>query len=193
LLGEQYKTLYVPTPHPTFDYKQVYKVGDVFFWNDYVYTCQIATQILDHQAQLNIGVAISTPVANIFPNDTEKGVQYWGEGVLYDLEPDTLDSLSEGDARDQKLLQICVDITLYHLHCRIAPRNIPQLRIDRYMGLESDRISNNQRILYPTYSALGWLQSASIGNDITPEMPILQPESGKRTLWGGNVKSINTY
>jgi hypothetical protein len=88
---------------------------------------------------------------------------------------------------------ICIDIALYHLHARISPVNVPELRIHRYMGLAEDRAMKAGRVIYPTYSALGWLQAAADGTDITPELPKLQPAKGARIRYGGNPKLINSY
>lgn len=197
LLGNQYDIYFANQPQPLFDYSKFYRVNDIVFWNDKIYTCEVETPILDHQAKLNIGVQVNNPIQNIFPDDIIKGKQYWGEGVAYNVPINTLITDTNywtfGDNRDQKLLQICIDIALYHLHCRIAPRNIPELRVVRYMGEANDRINQKQRIIYPVYSALGWLQNVRNSEDITPEMNELQPKSGQRILGSSNSKNNNFY
>lgn len=197
LLGPQYTIYYSITPNPVFNYKTVYAVDDIIFWKDKVYTCKIATSILSHDALLQIGQAVDTPIVNIFPDDPKNGLQYWGIGVAYSVPATTAITNTTywtlGDARDQKLLMICIDIALYHAHSRISARNIPESRIIRYMGNPEDREVRGQRVLYPTYCALGWLQAAAIGHDITPELPMLQPAQGKRIRYGGNVKLVNSY
>ncbi len=197
LIGAQYDIYYAQYPQPVFNYKDIYAVGDQVFWKDKVYECKIPTGILDHQAVLNVGQAGTSITYNVFPDDAKQGAQYWGNGTAYLVPATTQISNATywtfGDNRDQKLLMTCIDIALYHLHTRISPRNIPELRTVRYMGEPADRETRGQRILYPTYSALGWLQAAAIGNDITPELPVIQPESGKRIRFGGNQKNQNTY
>lgn len=42
------------------------------------------------------------------------------------------DYWTEGDNRYALLVEICIDLTLHVLYSRINPRNIPELRIDRY-------------------------------------------------------------
>lgn len=37
-----------------------------------------------------------------------------------------------GDSRHQFLLGLCIDVALYHLFTTVVPRNIPQIRFDRY-------------------------------------------------------------
>jgi len=197
LVGDQYAIYYAKYTQDSFYYKAIYTVGNKVFWCDKIYTCRIATQILDHEALLQIGVSGTSKIVNIFPDDPVKGVQYWGAGTPFSIPASTEISNTDywifGDNRDQKLLQICIDIALYHAHCRISPRNIPDLRIRRYIGDANDREIRGQRILYPTYSALGWLQSAAIGNDITPSLPLLQPAQGGRIRFGGNQKNVNNY
>jgi hypothetical protein len=196
-LGNQYDIFNAIQPYLLFDYEKVYKKGDVVFWENKTYTAQLPTQIIDHQSALNLGVQLSSPIVNVFPDDTIKGIEYWGTGTNYFVPANTVITNSNywtaGDNRDQKLLQVCIDITLYHLHCRIAPRNIPELRVVRYMGEPADRINQKQRIIYPVYSALGWLQNVRNGEDITPEMGEIQPKTGNRILFGSNMKNTNSF
>lgn len=79
----------------------------------------------------------------------------------------------KGDSRSQQLVSAMLDISLYHIHSRIAPRNIPDLRVKRYDD------------------ARAWLQSANKG-DITPNLPLLQPNK-PRIRWGSVTKLNNTY
>ena len=198
LLGSQYDIFNAIQPQETFDYLQFYRIGDIVFWKDNIYTAKQETQVLDHQSKLNVGVQTPSDIINVFPCDPVSGKQYWGDGVTYSVPTSTLITNATywklGDNRDQKLLQVCVDIALYHAHCRISPRNIPDLRVIRYMGEAENRISvYNQPIKYPIYCALGWLQSVRYGQDITPSMPEIQPISGQRILAGSNVKNNNFY
>ena len=68
-----------------------------------------------------------------------------------------------------------VDIVLYHINSRVSPRNIPQIRMDRYDA------------------AISWLKNVAKGDDITADIPVKQPKQGSRNRYGGNVKNINTY
>ncbi len=81
---------------------------------------------------------------------------------------------TEGDNRSQQIITYMIDICLYHLHARIAPRNIPQLRIDRYRD------------------AIAWLEQVAKGN-LTANFPLLQPSQGSRTRWGSSPKLNNEY
>ena len=197
LIGDQYSIYYALAPNDIFDYQKIYTTGDEVFWNDKKYTCRIKTAILDHEAQLQINQSAQPQIVNIFPDDQVYGVQYWGTGTTYSVPANTLISntvyWTPGDNRDQKLLETCIKIALYHAHIRISPRNIPEMRVTNYMGEKDDRILANGRVIYPTYSALGWLQAAAAGIDIVPELPLIQPTQGARVRYGGNQKNINSY
>lgn len=80
-----------------------------------------------------------------------------------------------GQDRHQWLLSVCVDIMLYHLHSRIAPRQIPDLREDRYNA------------------AIDWLKAVSAGK-LSPNFPELDnnKEQGQ-TIYQGDKKRANRY
>lgn len=196
LLGKQYDVYYALLPYSEFLLSKVYEVGDNVYWNGNTYTCLIATPLLDHETGLQYRIESNIPYANVFPDDEKQGAIYWKNNGAYLIPADT-DINNEGfwsstDNRDSQLVQKFCEITLFHLHKRIAPRNIPQLRIDAYMGAEGDRSVVNGEIRYPVYSALGWLQACGRG-EITPNLPLLQPKQGQRIRWGGNVRNINSY
>lgn len=79
-----------------------------------------------------------------------------------------------GDNRSHSLVMYVVDITLYHLHARISPRNIPELRASRYDAAKK------------------WLEDAAHGI-ITPSLPQNQPQTGSRIQWGGKTPLESTY
>jgi phage gp36-like protein len=76
--------------------------------------------------------------------------------------------------RDPQLLQCILDIALYHLHTRISPRNIPELRETRYDN------------------AIMWLKMCATGQ-VTPKLTIISPAQGMRIRYGGNPKNTNQY
>jgi phage gp36-like protein len=82
--------------------------------------------------------------------------------------------LKVGTARDPQLLAYIIDIALYHLHSRIAPRNVPELRLTRYEN------------------AVAWLKMCAYG-DVTPKLEVITPAQGNRTRYGGNTKNTNQY
>lgn len=168
---------YAAYPEQPFDYGGLYNIGDKVFWKDKVYTAKVQTPLLDHDTGLQYRVIQNIPLANPAPDDPQNGLAYWGVGVAYSIPAAT--PLSDarwvlGDSRDQQMVLYLIDITLYHVHARIAPRNIPDLRVKRYDD------------------AINWLKMCAKG-DVTPELPLLQPAQGNRIRFGGGIKNINTY
>jgi phage gp36-like protein len=166
-------------PQPQFDYQSIYNIGDQVFWKDKTYTCLIATGFLSHADALEIGQITDSPILNIFPDDIINGPANWGPGTSYSVPANTALTnttyWTPGDNRDQMFVMILIDLTLYHVHSRIAPRNIPDLRVKRYD------------------EAIKWLKECARGKDITPDLPLLQPKSGSRIRFGGNVKNVTQY
>ena len=195
-IGTQFDLYYAALPFPQFNLYATYKKGDRVFWNNQIYTCQLPTVLINHETELQARVIQHTPSTNIFPDDPASGPVYWGTGTAYTVPANTPITntafWTAGDNRDQQMLQKVIDIALYHLHARIAPRNIPELRITRYLGQDKDRGMSVGGIIYPIYSALGWLQACARG-EVTPQLPLLQPKQGNRVRYGGNVKAINSY
>jgi hypothetical protein len=178
LLGAQYDLFHVTLPHAEFDYKSYYKVGDQVWWKNKVYTAAISSPILDHETALQYGNTATLPLQNVFPDDTIAGAQYWGTGTTYSVAAGTLPTnttkWTAGDNRNRLLVQKTVDICLYHLHSRMSPNNIPQLRMDRYAA------------------ATAWLEAVADGA-FTVNIPRLQPKSGSKIAFGGQVRRQNDY
>lgn len=83
----------------------------------------------------------------------------------------------QGNERNPLIVLYLIDIILYHLHARVSPRNISQLRVDRY----------NQ--------AIEWLKMASTGI-IQPDLPLKADTQGNaddRLKWGSNTKLNQRY
>jgi hypothetical protein len=162
-LGAQYDLFYTIYPSNPYDPKVLYAVDDVVFWKDKEYTCL-------HEVR---GVSPDTSY-------------YWGTGVAYEVAAGTLPTnetfWKSGDNRNQQILTYMIDITLYHLHCAIAPRNVPEHRKERYDG-------NDPR---QTGGAIGWLKRAARG-EVTAGLPLIIPESGNRIRHGGQPKQNNHY
>lgn len=185
IIGAQYAMYYVPMPYKPsttirmneFSYTATYAVGDYVYWKGKYYQCLIATSPISHEAALQIGNYQSLPYPNVFPDDPSQGAKYWGTGTAYSVSekyPTNEAFWTAGDNRNPQMVNYCIDICLYHLHSRISPRNIPELRINRYDD------------------AIAWLKKASKG-DITASLPLIQPRSGSRIRYGGPVKNINQY
>lgn len=175
LVNQIYNVKY---PAPIFQYNGLYNVGNLVFWKAKTYTCKIQTSTITHDVALQYRVQANLPLLNPAPDDGQSGLTYWGVGVPFIFQAGTLPTDFEhynvGDTRDQQMILYIIDIILYHIHSRIAPRNIPDLRVKRYDD------------------AIKWLRMAANG-DVTPALPKIQPHQGNRIRFGGNIKQINTY
>lgn len=77
-----------------------------------------------------------------------------------------------GAARNPLIVMYMIDIALYHLHSRVTPRMIPQIRIDRYD------------------SAIEWLKMVAKGT-ISPDLPKKADAEGETVIpsrFGSNDK-----
>ena len=178
LLGLQWTIFYALNPYPLFNLTTLYNVGDYVYWMGNIYQCLIQTPVLSHEDGIQYYQTNQIPYANIFPNDAVNGPTHWAFVSNYIIPAQTditnANIWSQADNRDQQMVMYFVDITLYHLHARIAPRNIPELRINRYDA------------------AIDWLKMCAKG-EITPNLPLLQPKQGGRIRWGSQVRNINSY
>jgi phage gp36-like protein len=176
-LGQQFDIFSVIAPYPEFDFSGYYSIGNQVFWKNKTYTCRVKTAVLDHDTALQYRVTENLPYPNVPPDDPLQGVSYWGEGVNYNVTgqlPTNTTYFTKSDNRDQQMVLYLCDIVLFHLHTRIAPRNIPELRIKRYE------------------SAIEWLRMCAEGS-VTPNLPLIKPKQGNRIRFGGNVRQINSY
>jgi hypothetical protein len=178
LIGKQGAIYYGKYPNPIFNIYSYYKKGSVVFWHNKNYTAIQESIIPGHASAIQYGTYKNIPPNNVFPDDPYEGANHWGAGVSYDIPAGTLladtNFWTEGDNRNQQMVMYFIDITLYHVHSRISPRNIPELRMNRYD------------------LALNWLRMAGKG-EITAGLPLIQPKQGGRIRFGGNVKQINSY
>ena len=178
LLGSQYQIFYVTLPQPLFNYLTIYLVTNPIFWRDYTYLCLQATAVLDAQLQYQQGQISNSNVKNVFPDDAVNGSAFWGSKTAFSVAAGTLPTdttkWTAGDNRDQELVMYFVDLTLFHAHTRIAPHNIPKIRVERYRD------------------AIDWLRMCAEGS-VTPELPILQPKQGGRIRFGGQPKAQNQW
>lgn len=80
------------------------------------------------------------------------------------------------DPRDAQLKIYLIDLTLYHIHSRINPRNVPEIRLNR------------------RDEAIKWLGLISDGK-ITVALPEVDTENaqGYNITFGGETKRINSY
>jgi phage gp36-like protein len=175
----QYAIYNAKAPKPVFNYTTIYKVGDQVFWHDKVYTCKIPSTPTTQATALQYGQYNNVPFGNVFPDDVVNGLQYWGAGVAYSIaiNADIFDA-TKWEARDNRSKQVvwcCVVLALYYSHARISPRNIPDIRVKDY----DDAIKKLKRF--------------AEGDTTNVALPLIQPKSGGRIRWGGNVKHNNSY
>lgn len=71
-----------------------------------------------------------------------------------------------GTARNARIVMLMVDVVLYHIHSRVAPRNIPEIREVRYE------------------QAIEWLKAVNKGT-IVPDLPMLDD-----TINGGSLSEL---
>lgn len=155
LLGNQYDIFFVKTPQPDWNYYSNYVKNNIVFFENKTYTCLIPNSAMN-------------PSLNPL---------YWGSGNNYNVNGTILPTDSNyfiaGDNRSQQTVSSIVDIVLYNLHTRIAPRNIPDLRVKRY----DDTIK--------------WLKNVSRGDDVTANIPKIQPNIGMRNRFGSAIPKQN--
>ena len=162
LLGNQYDLYHTKIPQDYFNFTRYYYIGEKVYWNGKVYTCIAAGS--------GYYPDINTPISN--------GTKYWGNGINYYVPAGTpLEDTNYwefGDFRSQEMVYTIIDMVLYLLHKRIAPANIPDLRVKAYDD------------------AIQWLIDCYEGN-ITPNLLVKTPRSGGRFRIGSNPKKNNAY
>jgi hypothetical protein len=84
-----------------------------------------------------------------------------------DLPTDTA-KFTAGDNREPKLKTVVVDITLYNIHSRITPRDVPEIRSIRYDGGGNKDKSEH---------AISWLEKVQKGT-ITPDLDVKVDDNG---------------
>ena len=153
LLGAQYAMFYVTLPADEYDYYTSYEAGDVVWYKDKQYT------------------ALSGSTGYI-PTEYP---QTWGSGVAYStaVVPTDTTKWTSGDNRNAQMVNTIIDVALYHIHSRIAPRNIPDLRAKRYDD------------------AIMWLKNCAKGDSITADIPKVQPTQGMRIRYGSRLQKQN--
>lgn len=177
-MGLQYAIFSAKYPNAEFDFKNQYAIGDIVYWAGKNYRCKIESKRLTHGDGLQYRTYENLPLQNIQPDNTSQGFLYWEDLGSYSVPANTLITNTvywlNSDTRSQQLVSAVTDICLYHLHSRISPRNIPDLRVKRYDD------------------AIKWLKMAMNG-EVTPNLPLKKPDQGMRIRYGGNLKNINTY
>lgn len=161
------KTLYnAKLPYPEFSIKTNYVAGSQVWYGDVVYTALV-------------------DVIGVYP---DANTAYWTPGTTYSFTgqyPENTTYWIKSDNRNQQLVQAVMDVTLYHLHSRINPRDIPELRVYRYSGNDS-KMSGG---------VIGWLKQVGAGL-VTADLPEIKPDDtnpNNSIQWGSQVRNNNYY
>lgn len=178
LIGDKYDLYYAHVPFPPYLTNTQYYEGDQVFWKNKTYTA-------------------SKDSINVYPDSTTQ-TGYWADNGDYEVPASTLLSNTTywtlGDNRSLRMLECALDITLFKIHKRIAPRNIPEHRYIAYMGKDQDKlVYNNTKVVYPIYSALGWLQSCASGEDVNVSVVEVEPKQGHAIKSSQSPKNLNNY
>jgi hypothetical protein len=177
LLGNQYDIFYASYPQPLFNLQSFYRVDDLTFWKGHIYKCLVQTSQFSHDATLQYSRLENIPFGNVFPDDRTVGASHWHDEGAYSIAANKLldtTIFTKGDNRNGQLVTYLVDILLYRLYGRIAPKAIPEERKNRFDA------------------AIAWLRMAAKG-DVMPAIQKLQPPQGMRIRSGGKIKNVNDY
>jgi hypothetical protein len=98
--------------------------------------------------------------------------------------PDDENYFKEGDARDPWIVQITVDVLLYHLLGRLNNIDVSANRKERYDGNDPNQKGG----------AIGWLKEVANGS-VNPDLPLREVEEGDQTnqkiIWGDASETKN--
>jgi hypothetical protein len=157
LLGNQYDMFYSFYVNGFFDYYREYQINEYTIYENKIYKALKKTKGIFPNSDATIWA---------FQSNYTTGGAYVTNTSIWKV----------GDNRNQQIVNYLVSIMIYHTHSRIAPRNIPELRVKHYDD------------------AIKWLKNCATGEDITAGIELLQPTQGLRTRYGGSqTKNINTY
>jgi len=94
-------------------------------------------------------------------------------GTKYDM---NFEFSRTGDDRNYYLISIVIDIMIFHLYSRVAPDNIPEIKLQRYGKV------------------VEWLELAAKGK-VSPNFKVLDNKydtGSSQLLWGSNKKINNS-
>lgn len=154
---------YAKLPAPEYTNTTAYSIGSIVWYEDKTYQALQVNKGISPDADTSKWSASTTySFTGIYPEDTN----YW---IL-------------GDNRNQQIVMYLIDATLYHLHSRINPRNVPEIRAIRYDGANA----------FQSGGVIGWCKKVASG-DVTADLPQINPTQGISIRWGSNTRNTNTY
>lgn len=180
-LGPQYTIYYVSYPAPMFDYHQQYRLGDLVFWSNHIWSCNQPTFKPTRVQEEQYVIQQDLPY-NIFPDAPINSTQiYWIDNGTYSTPlvggsysviqtlPTNTTYWTQGDNRSQLMVINLVQIALYYLNKTISPMNVPEHRVKGYKD------------------AIDYLKEVAEGKLNSPVLQ-LQPDQGMPVRYGGNVR-----
>jgi hypothetical protein len=186
-----------------YDFDQVFKVvipyndatafvvGDRVYWSEAAYS-ETASYTIGQRVSYNNNIysAIGTPTVGPFlPAEwnllTENNTFYTCISASTGNLPTNTTYFTAGDNRNPKIKEITVDVTLYNIHSKISPRNIPDVRRVRYDGFGNKNDSEN---------AIRYLEKVQKGQ-ITPDLPVIDPvvQNTERFSYGITSDTKHSY
>lgn len=206
-ITEQDALYYANLPAPRYDQNQSYPKGTVVWFEDNFYQAKQDVQGKTPATSQNLELRYGIPSAqeylgyysidfdiqpNMLPNiNTNFWTLYngpigWFTGTTYyfsGIDPTQNTTYwTKGDNRNPQVVMYLIDILLYHLHSRINPRNIPELRNIRYDGNGPMQIGG----------AIGWLKNVQKGK-VSLALNEIQPTQGLAIRFGSYPKLNNSF
>lgn len=176
----------------TFSVSATYSVGDRVEYSETAFDLQTtyapdARISFEDKIYKNIATQSIIGINPTYTSDwqyiTDNETLYYSIGTMSGFYPNDTTYWIRGDNRNQLILMYMIDMTLYHLHSRINPRNVPDIRVVRYDGNGPNQ----------TGGAIGWLKKVMSG-EISPDLP--EPTDNEDNLsivWGSDTKNNQIY
>jgi len=217
VICDNHALFYANLPVPEFDQTINYVKGQLVWYQDHIYQAINpmigVTPAQSMNLELRYGIPSVQAYQGVYPVDflnsnvfsdprpvinTANWALYSGPVTSYftgstyyfsGKTPDNTTYWTQGDNRNPQIVMYYIDILLYHLHARINPRNIPELRNIRYNGGVD---ANDTRAAYAQAGAIGWLKNIEKGKIHLNAAPII-PTSGGNFRWGSYEKRTNSF
>lgn len=193
-IGKKYSIWHIAYPYPVFsmdiklprgiNVSGYYKIGDLVYWNNKVYRARQDTTVADHVTVIQHNSYSDVGYSNVFPDDPVLGTSQWEYVEDFSVAPNSYPYLPQeggepsawtlGDNRDIVMVKALLDLSIWMLHHRISPMNIPKMRED------------NKNFTF------AWLRSLKDGSEES-DVPLIQPSQGNSLDWGSKPKNINGY
>lgn len=148
---------------------------DTYQINDRLYVVNSATTEVTHYSCIMSGMTTGTTITD----------------TLY---------FKEGDTRDYKLLEVVMSMSLFYIHKRLSPNNIPLFRILAYDGNGNDKIMSAIKWLTMIQSGIiqpfGWelLADSEKDDEYDEPLDLLGNSASVGIMFGNEISSgMNQY